>query len=87
MTSPKPSSSFIELLPAKAYIRPENQDPANAFNPETGLPTINEIQEVMSKRRSSSTSTASSMASSNEGEHGQFLSFSAAPIREESDEQ
>ena len=76
MASPiRSPSSFLELLPAKAYVRPEEQAKRdqNAFNADTGLANAKEIAEILSKRRSSSTSTMSSIASSNEGDRRQFL--------------
>ena len=86
MATPKSTSSFLELLPAKAYVRPDDQAKSNAFHAGSGLPTADEIQEAMSKRRSSSTSTASSVASSNEGERKQFLPLAMVPLVEESEE-
>lgn len=77
----KSPSSFLELLPAKAYVRPEEQArrDRNAFNADTGLAKAEEVAEIMSKRRSSSTSTMSSLASSNEGERRQFLPLATVP--------
>lgn len=86
MASPKSSVSFIELLPPKTYVPPDDQPKSNSFNADTGLPTADEIQEAMGKRRSSSTSTVPSVASSNEGERQQFLPLAAIPLIENPEE-
>jgi len=86
MASPKSSPTFIQLLPAKTYVRPEIEVKSHAFNADLGLPTADEIQEAMLKRRSSSASTASNVASSNEGERRHFLPLATSTLVEESGE-
>ena len=79
-------SRFIEFLPAKAYVRPENRITTDWSHLESQLPTREEIQRFALKRRSSSTSTASSIASMNEGDRRQFTPLAQVPQMEESDE-
>jgi len=86
MASPISSPTFIQLLPAKAYVQPENEAKFYNFNADSSLPTADEIHEAMSKRRSSSTSTESSIASSNEGERRQFLPLATPTLVEETEE-
>ena len=79
-------SRFIEFLPAKAYVRPENRITTDWSHVESQLPTREELQRFALKRRSSSTSTASSIASMNEGDRRQFIPLAQVPQMEESDE-
>ena len=70
------SSQSIPLLPAKAYTPPSSEQASfESSNPlidahvgHEAMPTEGEIKDATTKRRSSSTSTASSFASSNDGE-------------------
>lgn len=89
MASPiREPSTFLELLPAKAYVRPEEQERRqhSGFNPDTGLAKAEEVAEILSKRRSSSTSTMSSIASANDGEKRQFLPLATLPQANDGEE-
>ena len=83
MASSKPSSSFIELLPAKAYIRPDEPEKSKLVNPDSEFPTAGEIQEAMSKRNPSSASLASGVAFNKDGERCPFLPLGIRPAAEE----
>lgn len=81
-------SRFIEFLPAKAYVRPEHRvkETTDWPNVEDRLPTREEIERFALKRRSSSTSTASSIGSMNDGDRGRgFLTMAQVARVEESE--
>ncbi|CAF9911039.1 MAG: hypothetical protein ALECFALPRED_007058 [Alectoria fallacina] len=75
------SSQIIPLLPAKAYVPPSSQQTStessnrliHAHVGHEAMPTEDEIKDATTKRRSSSTSTASSFASTNDPDNKGFL--------------
>lgn len=75
------SSQSIPLLPAKAYVPPSSdQDSTESSNSfidahveHEAMPTEDEIKDATTKPRSSSTSTTSSFALSNDSENGDFI--------------
>ena len=78
-------SRFIEFLPAKAYVRPEHRVTTDWSHVASHLPSREEIQRFALKRRSSSTSTSSSIASMNESDRRQCSPLAEVPQMEESD--
>ncbi len=73
----KHPSPFIPLLPAKAYPPPKPLKPsAPLIDEPVGdqvMPTDEMVQATATKSRSSSTSTLSSLATSNDGDKKPFL--------------
>ena len=73
----KTSASFVPLLPAKAYPPPKPINPtAPLIDEPVGdqiMPTDDMVEATATKSRSSSASTMSSLATTNDGDKKPFL--------------